>query len=409
MKNTPAKPLFTMSGSEPRHKRIIMKVFMLVLALLAFFAAFQLLPLGKTGFSDSRAAKNMAKAEKLAANDPAGAAVIYERVAGSDEINRDLRVKASRQLVHLYQGPLKNAALAKAAQDRMEAILVTAPKPAAARSATQPTTATTVAKPSPVLVRIGDEDVTLDQVIYAWSQFNPNRPFKKGDPEVESFCHHYFDMVLMANEARRRGLDKQGQLALDLQLNRLVALNKAMTIELINKLQPPSEKTLIDFAQKTWGGEGDAAIDLGLIIVDERAKASTVKDRLKQGEDFGKIAGELSDVAGELADGYKLGEVSVKDDEIRFLGKRPGLTLRLAQYADGTTTGPLRLQDGYALLKILGHKAGRITTIKGIEDQVLAAYQRNQLLLIQQQELNQLRKQYPIKVMDLDQVTSKPK
>lgn len=409
MKRSPVQPLFTMAGAEPRRKRIVMKLFMIALAVLAVLAAFQIIPLGSATFSDRRAQRNMSKAEKAVADGlPVEGAALYERVASTESVNHALRIQALERLVRLYNGPLKNPAAGKSTQARLDSFRASEAKTQSA----PPGKTGAMASPNPtpkdlsniVVARIGDEDITLDQVIYAWSQSNGNRP-PKGQ-EFKDFCMRYFDMALLADEAHRRGLDKRGQLALDLQLNRLVSMNKAMAVEIINQLQPPSEQTLIDFAQKKWGAEGDPAVDLGLILVEDRENAATVIQRLNAGEDFAKVAGNMSDVYRKLPDGYKLGAVSVKENQIKYFGRRAGLAAKFAAYADGATTGPIRVEDGWAIVRILGHKPGRITNIKGIEDQVLMAYQTEQVVRMQQDLLQRLRKQHPIKIMDIDKTTS---
>lgn len=404
MKKSPVQPLFTLADAEPRRKRIVMKLFMAVLVALAVLAAFQIVPLGSTTFSDRRARHNIGKAEKDVADGlPVEAAALYERVAGTESVSLNLRIQALERLVPLYNGPLKNPAAGKATQGRLDLFRAAAAKPTTPAAA-KPAAPAAQNPATTVVARIGDEDITLDQVIYAWSQSYGNRPPK--GPEFKNFCMRYFDMVLLADEARRRGLDKRGQLALDLQLNRLVSMNKAMAIEIINQLKPPGEQALIDFAQKQWGGEGDPAVDLGLILVDDRDKAAEAGQRLKAGEDFAKVAAAMSDAARKLPDGYKLGQVGVKETQIKYFGRRAGLAARLAAYADGATTGPIRVEDGWAIVKILGHKPGRITSIKGFEDQVLQAYQTDQVVRMQQDLLQKLHKDHPIKIMDIDATTS---
>ncbi|MEN6626018.1 MAG: peptidylprolyl isomerase [Candidatus Sumerlaeia bacterium] len=395
MNNTPVKPLFTMSNGEPRRKRLIMKLFMLVMIVGAVYAAFEI-----TSISSRKARRMMTQAAgQVAAGEPGDAAHIYERIARAEKVDPQLRLEANRQLVQLYRGPLADTTAALAAQGRIESMTAAAaktPAPAAAAAATTSTTTRSAAQYE-IVARVGDEAVTLEQILYAWGQFNGNRP-PKGE-EFKGFVSQYLDMVLMADEAQRRGLDKKGQLALDLQLNRLVSLNKAMTVDLINKLPAPGEKDLIDYAQKKWGGEGETEVELGLIVVEERSEASLIQQRAQDGADFVKLAGDRSVVFEDLPDGYKLGRVSVTADEIKMIGRKPGLAARLAAYVDGATTGPIKVEDGWGVVKILGHKTGRITSIAGHEDEVIAAYQRDRLAVMQQAEVNRLRRERKIEIV----------
>ena len=374
-------PLF--DRPAPRRKRVLMRLAMLVLLVLAVFAGFKILPLapGKLSTRDAGRLLDRGKAWETQGT-YRSAAETYARVAAAENVERALRLNAAERLLKLYAGPLEDPEGAAETLALIGKI---------AGGGSKPKAAATPAVRGSVIARVGDERITTEQVLFAWRQMNGPRP-PQGD-EFEQFVNRYLDMVLMADEARRRGLEQRGQIPYELALSRLVTLNRALTTELINELEAPTEEKLVAFAQETWGSDGPTSATIGMIEVEGADAAREVERRLREGEEFAAVARDASEAAGALEQGYIAGSVTSGSAPLAALEARPELADKLLMYAEGVTTGPIRLDGRSRYFKVLRRDPGRITSVAGWEEQALKAYQMSELARRQQGLLNGLREE----------------
>ncbi len=237
MKKSPVQPLFTLADAEPRRKRIVMKLFMAVLVALAVLAAFQIVPLGATTFSDRRARHNIGKAEKDVADGlPVEAAALYERVAGTESVSLTLRIQALERLVPLYNGPLKNPAAGQATQGRLD--LFRPRRPSRRPGGGETGRAGGATRAPPPSSRASAMKTSPRPVIYLKPVYG-NRPPRAG---IQNFCRRYFDMVLRGGQwPAGAALPKRATRARP-AAQPLVSMNKAMAIEIINQLKPRGEQ-----------------------------------------------------------------------------------------------------------------------------------------------------------------------
>ncbi|MBI2681287.1 MAG: VCBS repeat-containing protein [Candidatus Solibacter usitatus] len=87
------------------------------------------------------------------------------------------------------------------------------------------------------------------------------------------------------------------------------------------------------------------AVDLQIIVVDSRAQAQEVVERLQRGEDFAKLAREKS-TDPTASDGGHLGRLEPSSLHVRIRAALPGV-------APGQLTPIIELPGGYAVLKVL--------------------------------------------------------
>ncbi len=382
MRRSPGQTLFVMNNPGPRRKRVLMKALMVVLLLAVLFAAFKILPVGNGDqLSTRQATRLLARgADHEAQGLFESAAATYEQVATAEGVDQALRRDAYRRLERVYREQLDDPDAAADARRRMAQLQ----QRSSAREGDREN----------IVARIGEEEVTLAQVLYAWSRFNGEKPPVGEDFGI--FVRNYLDMALLADEARRLGLHEQGALALELNLNRLVSLNQAMQVEMIDRLEAPTDEQLLEFANRFWGGEPGALI--GHIVVADAAAAEAVGKRIKEGEDFGAVARAASLDADMLQDGYKIGPVRASQEGIDRIGPAPGLAARLVASEDGVTTGPIKTARGQHFIRVIEHVPAALESLAGMEEQALMAYQRQQLARAQAELMARLRRERPIEI-----------
>lgn len=130
-----------------------------------------------------------------------------------------------------------------------------------------------------------------------------------------------------------------------------------------NEFTEPASVTLreilIEVPTATKGGE--AGVNVGQ--EDEiKAKADAVRARISAGEDFGKVAAEVS-ASSSKANGGLIGPINMSE-------LSPQLTALLAKMKPGDITEPLRTQRGFQILKLETSKPAAVQPFDSVRDLV---------------------------------------
>jgi hypothetical protein len=247
-----------------------------------------------------------------------------------------------------------------------------------------------------VVAQVGDLAVTMDDLLYAWSQSHALRP--PTPDQFGPFVQQYLNMALLADQAKREGLDGQGRTELELRLSRLLTLSKAMTTLLIQALPNPTEKQLReDYAARPELWRPPARARVGQIVVADLDQARAVTKALSQGLSFAAAARRFSRAAGALENGYLLGEVVEGAEAVPGLPATPGLAPILLAMDDGATTGPIELADGYHWFKVVEKNApSEPLPFEQVRDRVAMRYQQLALARAREGLLSNLRSSRPI-------------
>jgi peptidyl-prolyl cis-trans isomerase C len=110
---------------------------------------------------------------------------------------------------------------------------------------------------------------------------------------------------LLTQEAERAGLDKNAEIAVQLDLARQQILAKAALDDYMKK-NPVKEEMLKTEYDRIKGGLGDKEYKVSHILVEKEDEAKEIIGQLKKGADFEKIAKEKSKDSGSKGDGGKL-------------------------------------------------------------------------------------------------------
>lgn len=116
---------------------------------------------------------------------------------------------------------------------------------------------------------------------------------------------------------------------------------------------------LIDVPTVTQGGQ--TGVNVGQ--EDEiKVKADAIRSRVKAGEDFGKVAAEVS-AAASKANGGLIGPINATE-------LSPQLVELLATMKPGDVTQPLRTQKGFQILKLESSKTATVQSFDSVRDLV---------------------------------------
>ncbi|MCL5270289.1 MAG: hypothetical protein M1457_07025, partial [bacterium] len=256
MKREPGEPLFIMTTTERRRPRLLMGLTMLAVLVVIIFGVLKIIPIGPEGvLSGRKTRRQMAEAARLASqSQPAAAAQQYQQVLDNPKVSAELRAQAAQRLADLFEKSLDNPAQAAAALRQASALLPAGETRENIDRRLKDLTAKIAVSPEPgaggtLIARIGDQPVTLEEILYAWSQYNGGAP---PDPEeFEPFVHWYLDMALLADQAGREGLQLDPKVAFELRLKRLLGLNQALLAKIVHGLPAPDADTLRRFYATT--------------------------------------------------------------------------------------------------------------------------------------------------------------
>lgn len=248
------------------------------------------------------------------------------------------------------------------------------------------------------IANIDGELVTLEELLYAWNQFN-GAQIPSGEA-FESFVQRYFDMALLASLAQRQDLDQRGAVALDVRLNRLLSLNKAVNDWIASQLTEPTTEDLkryYEASRETYAGP--VQVVAGHIVVEDEETRDEVAEALdEEDESFAEVAREYSLDRDALSDGYLLGEISATDTGIGGVEADPALARRLTQLEEGTTTGPLKLGRGFHWFHIVEKTVPELPEFENVRQQVASDYRAQQFIVTRAQLLDRLREERPIEI-----------
>ena len=387
------EPLYVPFGGDgPRRPRLLMILTMLIVMIVVLFGVFKVIPLEPGRVVSQRQAKKLiARAKQLEGESRfLPAAELYDKVYGSEKVRQPLRIEAGSRLAALYRDQLGNAGAADMILTqvaKMEGVPFTA-------------TASPKNPGEAEIARIGDQGVTVNEVLYAWSQFHGSEP--PDDPErFEPFVHWYLDHVLMADEAQRLGLDRQGHFAMDLKLKRVLALSQALRQQVFERMPDPDAKTIEAFYEthiETFGGTPGRAL-IGHIVVSNADEADRVAEDFELGATFAELAREYSMDAKELDKGYMIGEIADTDRVIEHIGEVPGLARSLTSYEAGATTGPIRTERGFEWIRVIESTPATRPPLEDVIDEVVLAYHKQRLAQLQNALLAELRKDRQVEIL----------
>lgn len=101
-----------------------------------------------------------------------------------------------------------------------------------------------------------------------------------------------------------------------------------------------------------------------------KAKADSLLKQIKAGADFGALAKKYSDDAGSARNGGNLGWITRGSSDTTFEHALFGIA------KVGDVIGPVKLQDGYDIIKLDGIRAGHTKPFDKVRGQLVAEYQK---------------------------------
>ena len=252
-----------------------------------------------------------------------------------------------------------------------------------------------VRKKGTALAKIGDEIVTVEEVMYAWKRSYPGRTPEAG--ELNKFTQSYLNSALLAAEARRLKLDES-----EAHRDELIFYERQLLAREMLKASIPeiSASAVREHYLKNLDQYVESASVLLDHIVVRESEAEAVGRRLAEGESFENVALEVSLDRDFLENGTRLEWVSGEEPFIGQVGIVPGLAAKLTAYDEGITTGPIKSARGFHWFRIAEKRSSAPKPPEEILEEVERDLRRRQLQTAQRELLRKIRETNPITIYE---------
>jgi peptidyl-prolyl cis-trans isomerase C len=167
---------------------------------------------------------------------------------------------------------------------------------------------------------------------------------KSGDPEYDTVLNQLIEQKLMAQEAVRRGLDKDpaGRRRLEMAEERILG---NLLVENLVAEDVTEDQIEAMYEKQVALQQDDDEVRIAHILVDTKEEAQALFDRIQAGESFESLVSANSlDSATRMEQG-DLGYVSPNDEP-------PPFPLVIANTGEGEVAPPFESADGWHILKV---------------------------------------------------------
>jgi peptidyl-prolyl cis-trans isomerase C len=196
-----------------------------------------------------------------------------------------------------------------------------------------------------VVARVGDKVITATQVDQFLKNLPPQVSGRYGPDRIRrEIVDGFVSMELIANEARRRGIDKREDMKLKIEMLVDQALARELEQELRKDIKVDEAELKKYYEQNKDKYTAHTRMRASRITVPTEEQAKAVLARIKKGEDFSELAKKFSKDENALRGG-SMGTVRQ--------GKLPPeLDKVLAGLKEGQVSQPVKTQQGYVILRV---------------------------------------------------------
>ncbi|AWM85775.1 peptidylprolyl isomerase [Microvirga sp. 17 mud 1-3] len=239
-----------------------------------------------------------------------------------------------------------------------------------------------------VVARVNGQDITEADLAVAASDPALQLPSIPEEQKRELLISYLIDLKLGAKAAETAKVGDNPDFARKLAYNRdKTLLDEYLDQEARKAVTPEAAKKLYDETAKNMTPEEE--VHARHILVDNEEDAKKAAARVKGGEDFAKVAGELSKDPGSKTDGGDLGFFT-KDRMVEPFAEA-AFKLKPGEISD-----PVKSQFGWHVIKVEERRAKPVPSFDEMKDQVNAYLERK----AQQDLIVGLRKDAKIEKLD---------
>jgi peptidyl-prolyl cis-trans isomerase C len=233
--------------------------------------------------------------------------------------------------------------------------------------------------PNAVVATVNGTTITERDVAVAAEELGQSFAGMPEDQKRDTLINLLIDIRLVSQAAEKQKLDTTEDFKKQLAFLREKALMQSF-LDKTGKsaVSDAAVKKLYDDTVKELTPEDEIKAAHILVPTEEEAKA--VEARLKAGEDFAKVAKEVSKDTGSAAEGGELGYFT-KDQMV------PEFSEAAAKLKPGEVSAPVKSQFGWHVIKVEDKRKKPLPTLEQVKDQIETYLTRK----AQQEQIKKLR------------------
>lgn len=171
---------------------------------------------------------------------------------------------------------------------------------------------------------------------------------------------------LISQEAAKKGLDKQPEVAQIIEWGRQQTLANAFLQDYI-KTHPISEETITKAYENLKKGAGNKEYSIRHILVEKESDAKSIAAKLKKGEKFDKLAKANSKDPGSKERGGDLGWIPTGNISTTFVKPFADTVMNMTK---GQVSEPVQSQFGWHIIKLEDVRDLKMPTYEELKPQI---------------------------------------
>jgi peptidyl-prolyl cis-trans isomerase C len=225
------------------------------------------------------------------------------------------------------------------------------------------TTGATLAQDNKMVAKVGEVIITEGELKAALEELGPSVPQQLNEKQKRDYALEYLiDLKLVAGEAEKRKLGDSADFKRKLdQTRERLLMETLLTVEGDKGATDEATRKFYDDTIKTMKPTVEAKARH--ILVEKEDEAKAVLERLKKGEDFAKLAGELSKDPGSGKEGGDLGWF----EKERMVPEFAEAAFKLEK---GQLSDIVKSQFGFHIIKLDDKRDKAPPPFDGVKDQL---------------------------------------
>jgi hypothetical protein len=231
---------------------------------------------------------------------------------------------------------------------------------------------------SPVMARVGDYLITAKQVETRIRESVGEGSYEESikNPDViQVALSALIDQVVWGKAAADAGYDKDVNIRREAYLYETELLGRAYLADTVNRQVEPTDEEINEFYEKyKVNYSTPVRVSVRHIMGKDRVTVETAAKRVLNGEDFARVAREMSEDENTKELGGALGFVSQREG-VLGLGVDPGFLSAALQLEPGQTSGVIQSAKGYHLILCEAREGGEPRPLEEVRDDIIKRVQ----------------------------------
>ena len=256
---------------------------------------------------------------------------------------------------------------------------------------------------SPVLARVGNYLITAKQVETRIRESVGERSYEESvkNPDIiQVALGALIDQIVWGKAAEEAGYDKDINVRRDVYMYQSQIIGQSYLNDTVSRQIDPTEEEIVEFYEKYKENYATAVrVSVRHVMAKERSRVEAAARRVLAGEDFAKVARELSEDENTRELGGALGFVSAQEGALG-LGTDAQFLSAALKLQPGETSGVIQSGRGYHLILCEAREGGLPRPMDEVRDDIIKRVQNSAKKTdVYNQALTDARKKYKAEII----------